>query len=647
MNNALGTLNPALLICFVLAMVPMYGVLLLIRRYSYDFPFGDDWAILIRLYTKDQPLWEFWHFYNGHRVFIPQLMMVAIARLTDMDMRVYLYIDLAFASATIFLLYWIFRQTSQIRMPYLVLPAFTLLYMSLASYTGWITSTNLPNWTAIFYCVGGLWVASCWRPGWRALIAGAGFAYMGSLSHFYGNFIWLIVPLGWFLRGFRLRGWKHYVLWGIMAASVLLPYVWEYIVILRPSQEPNTVPLIDVIHFSLTLFGSAISGGENYAGLSNAGRTGIVGLIALGIMAVLVGSRRRDPVPIEALSLSLPPPSLEDTRPEPVRRERVVTLFGRTIRYSIVPRPVTQAQPKVSSSRLERSLPWLLLVLHVTLIALFAGYARASASIFVARAERYNAVSGLFWIAVVALLAIVLSDRRQWIIRLGTLALIFFIASGFLQRQFNVLLNIVNLNNNIAASHDCLIRYFEDLGNYEQCRVLYDGPGIDNIRNELITMSKMRIGWMVPRQFQVRKATLDPAPNISFETRAIDEVPVPSIFAHAPSRIDWAYSVPKGKQVTLKTGVLVEIPTEYAAAPSDGVLFEIFAVIGNETRSLYRAQVAPHVPGQGFMPVMVDLTPLAGQDIHLVLSTKPGESPDAGVSYDWALWLPLDVTVTN
>lgn len=646
-NDTLNNLNPVLLISLAATVIPVYAILWIIRRYSYNFPFGDDWALVIRLYTNDPPLWEFWHFYNQHRVFIPQVMMFIIARLTEMDFRVYLYIDLAYAFGTVYLLYRIFRHTSGIKMAYVMLPVFSILYISLGSYTNWITSPTFPNWTSTLYCIGGVWVAACWKPGWRSLIMGAGFSYLASLSLFYGNFVWFIVPLGWFLRGYRMQGWRQYVVWSLLAASVLLPYVWEYTVIIIPTLKPVPLVPVDVIHYALTLIGGSISGPEPYPGLTSAAAVGIVGIVSLAVLIILGLMVRNRVTPTADTQPVLIQPELPMP---PITSERVFSLFGGTLRFSITTSNNGKRNGEIRVSRVDNVLPWFLIALHVILIAFSAAVGRVGElGVLAARSERYNPISSLFWISVVALLACLLFERRQWFIRLGAIALLMFISIGFLHRQFNVVLYATEVDKNISTAHDCLVRYFEELASDKACVVAYGSSGIaiDNISNELLDLARVRVGWMVPRQFEVRKAVVDPPDATFFETRVIDDSPIPLIFAHAPSRIDWTYTVPKGKKITLRTGVMVDIPAVYIAPQSDGVLFEITALFGSESRSLYRAQVAPRVPGQGFAPVTVDLTPLAGKEIHLVLTTKAGEALDAKLNYDWALWLPLDVTVTN
>ncbi len=579
--------DPGAMIAIALAFVPIITAFQLITRYSYNFPYWDDWPTLIKFYVKDQPLEEYWRLYNDHRIVLPRVIMLLIGRLTALDMRVFMYVNLLMAAGIVFLLWQIFRKTSGVRLPYLVLPAFSFLFISLGFYPGWIIANSFYVWFSLLAVVAALWVATCWQLNRRALSAAILFGIIGSLSTFYGNLIWLLIPLAWWLRG--ERRFLRYLFWFACAALVLVPYIAEYLWF--PTTERKVALFLPgyIVHFGVAFIGSAVSGAEQYVGLSRALPAGIIGLIAL--------------------------PGL-------------VFVFRQLARRNIAP-----------------LIPWLALGLFVILAGLSAGVGRAvTEGVFEARAARFDPVSALFWIAIVAMLAIILDhfwsmeERGASLVKLACALLVFFMGSGWLQRQFNVIDYLSKTNETIAKANNCLLLNYENAP--DECLKLVN-PQPQYVREYVKTLAERgdRIEWMIPRQFPLSKATIDNPALVHLETRQIDDAHIPVIFAHAPSQIDWTYAVPQARRITLYTGVLIDIPAVYQINPGDGVEFEIRVKIGDETKSIFRKGVSPRVPGQGFQRVEVDLTPYTGQEIHLMLSTATGATDN----YDWALWLPSEI----
>ena len=93
------------LLCVALALVPVVTALRLIARYSYNFPYWDDWPTLIKFYAQDQPLAEYFRLYNDHRIVLPRLIMLVIGHLTALDMRVFMVLNWFIATVTVFLLW--------------------------------------------------------------------------------------------------------------------------------------------------------------------------------------------------------------------------------------------------------------------------------------------------------------------------------------------------------------------------------------------------------------------------------------------------------------------------------------------------------------------------------------------------------------
>jgi hypothetical protein len=118
---------------------------------------------------------------------------------------------------------------------------------------------------------------------------------------------------------------------------------------------------------------------------------------------------------------------------------------------------------------------------------------------------------------------------------------------------------------------------------------------------------------------------------------AIDVEEKRALFAHARTEAAWRVTPPAG--AVFKTSLALA-PGVWSQ-PGDGVVFRVFARDAGRTIDLLNRHLDPRnvAADRHWIPVDIDLSPLAGRSIELVLLTEPsppGVEPHYG--HDWGLW---------
>lgn len=593
---AISRLTPLFLIkslVIVLGLMPAYLLFLLIGRYGINMPYWDEWYTFAYFYIHpDAPLWEYWKLYNGHRNIIPKVLGVLLSMLTHLNQKSVQFLNLGLAVLTFAGLYLIFCKRSTSRRAFLIVLPFGLLVFSLAQWPFWVVASSFSSWIAILGCVAAIWGISNFGQGWRALFFSAAMAYLASLSLFAGNIVWLIIPPLMWVIGYRK--WHYYLAWAAMAASVLIPFTIEY---LLESSVSGIGSLSLIAHFVLAFIGSPLAFNESsYTGLSVALPMGLLGLSALPVLALAI------------------------------------------IRF------VEDGLRKVA--------PWLALSGWVIVNALFGAFGRVvEFGPLVARAYRYTPYGILFWISIAALIMIALSEPRRnrspvrWP-QTTHAALIVFPIGVALLMSFGYTNALLTFIDNFNLFDQAANRGYQCLLTYETASddCLKDvNPFPDFVRWAMPILIERHASFTLGMQFPVAHAALDTpfGDNTHYETRTLDGTPTYVLFQHPPSTLTWTLKLHAAAHISFSTGVLVDIPAAYSAAPGDGAVF-VIRVTGEDgsTHELFKRLVLPRKPGDHFDPVTVDLSAYAGETIRLSLITQNGLDVQATSNYDWAMWLP-------
>jgi len=583
----------------LLGLIPCYLLIILIDRYVVNVPFWDIWDWSVSRFALDTPfsLEDFWHLQNEHRVFLPQMIGMLIAKATSLNMIARNNVKVPIVILTYIALYLLYRSKADSRASAIVAIPFSLLTFTLAFWPSWIVPVIFATPLSTLGFLFAIWAITAITPGWRALSLAALMGYISSLSFATGNATWIVIGvLMWFVGYRQLR---HYVAWGVISLSVLLPYGYD---LLHSQTVIRNTPLGDLtslLEFFLTFIGAPLAVG-NYLIQIRAMTMGIVGVV--GIIFLAIGIRRY----------------IQDG--------------------------------------LRKVLPWLGIAAWVLIGGAATALGRAALfGVEAALASRYALFQSFFWIAFVAMLVIAITEPRRSINReehsyrfvlmdLFPIGMALIIGIGFVNTSLYKLDDeqVDDLSNRLIEGRSCLLMY--QTADDGCLQLLY--PSAQRIRELMPNLVARDAAFLFSREFIVDQAIVDALnPEETYQTnRLIDGESFEVIFQHPPSSLTWQFHLRENSEtIHLNSGLLIDIPEQYDAPASDGVLFRITVTLDGQKVDLLEKFILPREYGQGFEPIQIDLSEYAGEAISLTFMTKAGIDENAHTNYDWAMWLSPEI----
>ena len=579
----------------LLGLIPCYLIIVLIDRYAVNVPYWDIWDLSVSRYALDVPFSfnDFWHLQNEHRIFLPQMIDMLIAKTTSLDMITRNYAKVPVVVLSYIALYTMYRRKADSRASPLIIIPFSLLTFTLAYWPAWIQPVILATPLSILSFLFAIWAITAITPGWRALILAALMGYISSLSFATGNATWIVIGVVMWFVGYREL--RHYVAWGIISLSVLLPYGYD---LLQSQTILRTTPIGDLsslLDYFLAFVGAPLAVGD-YLIQIRAKTMGIVGVV--GIIFLAIG----------------------------------------------ITRYIKDGSKKM--------LPWLGIAAWVLIGGAASAVGRAAIiGVEGANAPRYALLQSFFWIAFVAMMAIALTEPRRSMNReehgyrfalmdLLPMGMALIIGIGFVNTSLYKLEDETfdDFTIQLTEGRSCLFMY--QTAEDSCLQLLY--PNAKRIRELMPNLVARDASFLFSRDFIVDQAIVDAlSPEETYQTsRLINGETVKVIFQHPPSSLTWRFRLPKNNEtILLNTGLLIDVPEHYDVPPSDGVLFRVTVTLDGQRKDLLEKFILPSEYGQGFEPIQIDLSKYRGEAISLTFMTNAGINENAHTNYDWAMWL--------
>lgn len=241
------------------------GVLILIK--SVNVPVLDQWElvpVIEHTQTGHLTLGDFWKQHNEHRIFFPQIVMLASALVTHWNTQVECFIGLAIAVASFVLLVKIIKQTtalSRLNGKLLALLVFmaSLIWFSPVQMENWLWGWQIQWFMNVFgvvltaYCLSKI-NRSTLSLKYLALILSGGILAQYSLGN--GTLIWPIVIAVLIYK--KIDRQKIMLVAGTGIATTAL-YYWQYV---NSSQFSKTLAIhepISYVNYVLTYFGRPLT----------------------------------------------------------------------------------------------------------------------------------------------------------------------------------------------------------------------------------------------------------------------------------------------------------------------------------------------------------------------------------------------------
>lgn len=582
-------------IMILLGLIPAFVIVEFIDQYVVNVPFWDIWSRSVSsfAYSSEITLGDFWQLSNEHRMLIPRLINLVIAYVTSLDMITQVYVKVPITGLIFIALYLMYRSKSTSSRSYLIAIPFSLLIFSLTYWPLWIDPRPLAEQLSILGVILCLWAITALPLGWRALGIAAIMATISSLSYASGNATWVVLVMGMWLVGYRKR--RYYVVLGILALSILMPYAIDF---LQSQTTARSIPLVNIKAlgaFGLTFLGAPLGAGR-YESTIPARTMGILGVLATALIVFGIYHFDRE------------------------SWKKLIPWLGLSV--------------------------WTIINSTITALGRAAYYGTPGAHM-----PRYIPFQTQFWIAAVALATFAVIEIHQFpenwkpSIRNGLLT---FLPIGFL---LIITVNYIRANLymfeeerfddftvQLTTGKGCL--YWYETADDSCLELLY--PHANYIREIMPSLIERNATFLHDEPLALAYATVgakDPSSTEKGNQFINDEVH-DVIFQHPPSELTWRLFLPKdNKNLSLVTGLLVDRLDEFTGLPSNGVIFRITVSSAVEKKDLLSQLVLPKEANHDFDFIEIDLSEFAGQTILITFSTSPGLDDTVQPNYDWALWL--------
>ena len=252
---------------FIAAILPPCFAAALIFRYGVDLPYSDEWELapMLLAWVEGRPSFgDLFAPIQGHRQFFPNLIILALARLTRWDARYEMAVSFLLACLTSFNVYRLGRLTlgDDPRRPAAFLLA-NLLIFSPAQDMNWQMGQQLIFFVPSACVTTCLLIALSGRGLWSRLALCACLSTVSTFSSANGLVCWLAVFPAIFrpgASGGRSGAAAALVWWGCFAANAAL-YLHDFQS--PPTTPPLTAPLLDPARgafFFISLLGSPLAG---------------------------------------------------------------------------------------------------------------------------------------------------------------------------------------------------------------------------------------------------------------------------------------------------------------------------------------------------------------------------------------------------
>ena len=282
-----------------LTLLPIANMAWIIATTGADVPSSDDYVFIVQFLAPALDGTFHWPdffratFYNTHAMYVPNLLYLLNARLTNFNLYALLYLGLALAAARVPLLWFALTRRADPFWPRVFLwPLFAALACSEAQisiFEHGLTALG-QNLTTTLLVVGA-WCLARWPGRWLALWPTIAAGIVASLTFGSGLALWPAFLLGMWLLDFRKVG--QYLAWAVGAALAALPYLYFLVLHYAPGSANAAVKSpLRVLVTPPTILGLPLALGYSRP---LAGAIGLVSSgLALGGLALLWRLRRSD-----------------------------------------------------------------------------------------------------------------------------------------------------------------------------------------------------------------------------------------------------------------------------------------------------------------------------------------------------------------
>jgi hypothetical protein len=267
-------------------------------------PYMDQWELvplLQKMYTHHLQFADLWAQHNEHRILVPKVVMLILARLSGWNIWWEFITSFVIAGGTLVLLYSMLKRAFPDRVPGWLLVAFSLVVFSPIQSENWLWGWQIQIFMNVIGVVLAVWALDRWPDKLRGVLIAIGGAFLATYSFSNGLFCWIAILPVFLMR--RPCKWAYLLLWSIAAAAAIGLYLWHYV---KPVNHPSAMLFLQQpwrwLQYALLYIGGPLTLGPSAIALTGAG----VIVLVIGItMLILVLRQSRTRLAVLAPWLAL------------------------------------------------------------------------------------------------------------------------------------------------------------------------------------------------------------------------------------------------------------------------------------------------------------------------------------------------------
>jgi len=182
--------------------IPPLLIAVTVANYGLNFPIQDQWEfvkLLDKAATGQLGFKDFWEQHNEHRLILPRVVMLALARTTQWDIRYELAANVVVALCTLGMLSLLIERTVRSVAPWTtswLILATSLLTFSLVQWENWLWGWQLQIFMNVLAAVVTVWALARWDTHWWGLAIAFLAAMASAFSFATGLILLVLIPFG-------------------------------------------------------------------------------------------------------------------------------------------------------------------------------------------------------------------------------------------------------------------------------------------------------------------------------------------------------------------------------------------------------------------------------------------------------------------
>ncbi|MDD5010599.1 MAG: hypothetical protein PHQ00_00575 [Phycisphaerae bacterium] len=209
-------------------LLPPVFICLYVYKYGITVPYVDQWELvplIEKMYHNNLTLADLWRHHNGHELFFPKIIWLALARMSGWNILLELCVNIILAFSTFLLILSLMRSTlRQVPPPLKIFVS--LVVFSMAQYENWSCGWQITVFLSVFSLVIAIWAVDKWQGRPIGLIIAILAAILSSYSFNSGLLVWPAVLVVMLIQGkWKL---KHIVILVLAFVAAVLLYYYKY-----------------------------------------------------------------------------------------------------------------------------------------------------------------------------------------------------------------------------------------------------------------------------------------------------------------------------------------------------------------------------------------------------------------------------------